>query len=224
MLSTANRADEKVTIIGDDHRKLVERIVAVILIATLGEIKMKGVIFTAFLDHVETELGLEMVDRIIESSELSTGGAYTAVGTYDHSELVQMVVNLSEFTKIPIPDLLKGFGLKLFSQLADSYAGLLGDASDSFSLVSSIDNHIHIEVRKLYPDADLPKFSHERIDNDNLVLTYTSDRGFADVAEGLLMGCFAYFKEEIEIDREDLGGGTGKHVRFHLKRKGLGDE
>ena len=158
---------------------------------------MKGLIFTAFLEHVETELGLEMLDRIIE---------------------------LSEFTKIPIPDLLKGFGLKLFSQLVDGYADLLGDASDSFALVSSIDNHIHIEVRKLYPDADLPKFSHERIDNETLVLTYTSERGFADVAEGLLMGCFAYFNEEIEINREDLGGGTGKHVRFHLKRKGMGDE
>ncbi|MDG2222351.1 MAG: heme NO-binding domain-containing protein [Rubripirellula sp.] len=185
---------------------------------------MKGVIFTAFLDHVETELGLETLDSIIESSDLATGGAYTAIGTYDHAELVQMVVKLSELTDIPVSDLLKGFGLKLFSQLANGYAGLLGDASDSFSLVSSIDNHIHIEVRKLYPDADLPNFSHERIDDDTLVLTYTSERGFADVAEGLLMGCFAYFDEDIEIKREDLSGGTAKHVRFHLKRKGLGDE
>lgn len=180
---------------------------------------MKGIIFTAFLDHVEAALGLEMVDKIIESSELETDGAYTAIGTYDHKELVQMVVKLSELTDTPVPVLLKGFGFKLFSQLADGYAGLLGDASDSFSLVSTIDNHIHIEVRKLYPDADLPSFSHEMVDENSMILTYTSERGFADVAEGLLMGCFQYFNEDIEISREDLSGGKAKHVRFILKRK-----
>ena len=42
---------------------------------------MKGIIFTEFLDLVEEKFGLEMVDKIIEQSNLDSGGIYTSVGT-----------------------------------------------------------------------------------------------------------------------------------------------
>ena len=50
---------------------------------------MKGMIFTEFLDMVEERFGLAVADRIIEAGGSSTGGAYTAVGTYDHREMVR---------------------------------------------------------------------------------------------------------------------------------------
>ena len=75
-----------------------------------------------------------------------------------------------------------------------------------------------MEVRKLYPDADLPDFTFESVGPDQLTLTYQSKRGLADLAEGLLRGCFAYFKESVEIIREDISGGDSKHVKFTLER------
>ena len=45
---------------------------------------MKGVIFTEFLEMVESHFSPEMADRIITAARLPSGGAYTAVGTYDH--------------------------------------------------------------------------------------------------------------------------------------------
>ncbi len=47
---------------------------------------MKGVVFRAFVDLVEERYGEEVVDRLLSHPGLSTGGAYTAVGTYDHTE------------------------------------------------------------------------------------------------------------------------------------------
>jgi len=61
---------------------------------------MKGVVFTELLKMVEEAHGLDMVDTIIEKSDLPSGGIYTAVGTYDHTEAVSLVVNLSEETGV----------------------------------------------------------------------------------------------------------------------------
>ena len=58
---------------------------------------MKGIIFTEFLEMVETEYGMDMVDRLIDSSKIASQGAYTSVGTYDHRELIHLVGELFGF-------------------------------------------------------------------------------------------------------------------------------
>ena len=60
---------------------------------------MKGIVFVQFVEMVEEKFGLATADRIIEQSKLSTNGAYTSVGTYDHTELLQ----LSEYVFTPGP-------------------------------------------------------------------------------------------------------------------------
>lgn len=67
---------------------------------------MKGIVFTEFLDLVEDKFGIEMVDKIIEQSELDSGGVYTAIGTYKFSEMLQLLENLSNNTGVSTDDLL----------------------------------------------------------------------------------------------------------------------
>ena len=76
---------------------------------------------------------------------------------------------------------------------------------------------IHAEVRKLYPDAELPSFIVEYHDADRLVLLYQSPRHFEDLAEGLMHGCVAHFKEPIRIIQDTT---TAAHdaQRFVLTR------
>ncbi len=45
---------------------------------------MKGVVFTEFIEMVEDQFSADMVDDIIDDAQPPSGGAYTAVGTYDH--------------------------------------------------------------------------------------------------------------------------------------------
>ena len=63
---------------------------------------MKGMVFTEFLEMVEDKFSADMVDDIIDDSAPPSGGAYTAVGTYDHNELVGMVVALSQRSGLPL--------------------------------------------------------------------------------------------------------------------------
>lgn len=67
---------------------------------------MKGIISQEFILMVETMFSLEVTDSMMTSSALKAGGADTSVGTYDHSEIVQLVEHLSVTAGVPVPVLL----------------------------------------------------------------------------------------------------------------------
>lgn len=180
---------------------------------------MKGVVFTEFLEMVEEVFSPDLVDEIIEACELPSGGAYTSLGTYEHAEMVQLVVELSKQTETPVADLLKSFGSHLFTRFVAGYPHFFEPDDDTFSFLSRLENGIHVEVKKLYPDAELPSFDHEASPG-KLVMTYRSSRPFADLAEGLMRGCMAHFGEPIALQREDAGSTpTCSRVRFTLSRQ-----
>ena len=60
---------------------------------------MKGIVFTEFLDMVEARFTPEVADRMITAAAVPSSGAYTAVGTYDYHEIIQLVVQLSNSRK-----------------------------------------------------------------------------------------------------------------------------
>lgn len=179
---------------------------------------MKGIVFTEFLDLVGDRFGEEIVDRIIEESDLASGAAYTAVGTYDHAEIITLVSKLSAATQIPVPDLLRTYGSHLFHRFAEHYPHLFSGIGSCFDFLAQIDNYIHVEVRKLYPDAELPEIHCERKGDDRLELTYQSGRPLAYFAEGLIRGSVAHFGESVDVEMMDITA-DGTHARFELVRR-----
>ncbi len=179
---------------------------------------MKGMVFTEFLEMVEDQFSDEMADRLIEACDLPSGGAYTAIGSYSHTEMLMLVTELSKQTAIPVPDLVKAFGQYLFVRFSVGHAHFFTGIENTFQFLSGIENYIHIEVLKLYPDAQLPSFDYENGQNDRMVMIYRSARPFADLAEGLIYGCITYFGEQIEVIREDLSD-NGTAAKFTLVRK-----
>jgi hypothetical protein len=186
---------------------------------TEEEQNMKGVVFTEFLEMVEDRFSADMVDDIIDDADLPSGGAYTAVGTYPHEEMVALGVALSKRSGMAVPDLLRAFGQHLFGRFFAGYPAFFVNASDAFSFLGGIEDIIHAEVRKLYPDAELPRFDIERKDDRQMVLVYDSRRHFEDLAEGLMQGCVAHFGGGIDIRREVVGEGDARKERFTLTRQ-----
>lgn len=176
---------------------------------------MKGIVFTEFLEMVEQQFGFEMADSIIEPKKLSTGGVFTAVGTYPFSDMGVLLGNLSRQTRIPPPELLRVYGNYLFGRFATLYGSMISGMNSTMDLLASLDRVIHVEVRKLYPDAELPRFITESHEPGRLSVLYQSERGLADFAQGLLEASIAHFKEEIQLLRENLSPDM-KQVRFVL--------
>lgn len=178
---------------------------------------MKGVVFVEFMDMVETRMGLDILDHIITEAVLPDDGAYTSVGTYDHAELVRLLGALGKATGMAVPALLLMFGEHLFQRFHAGYPSLFAEGDTSFAFLSRIDSVIHVEVRKLYPDAELPTLHCWYPAERELVMVYGSPRGLGDLAEGLIRGYIAHFGEPISVARSELEKEGSLHrVRFHL--------
>ena len=183
---------------------------------------MKGIVFTEFSTMVEEKFGFEVLDDIIMRSGIASGGSYTAVGTYPHEEMIALVVALSETTGIAVPDLVKAFGAHLFDVFSKNYGVFFANVNNAFDFFESIETYIHVEVHKLYPEAELPKFTCQRSPDDKqLLLTYSSPRPFADLAEGLITSCLKYFGEQCTITRTDASVPEMNIVHFDISRISL---
>ena len=174
---------------------------------------MKGIVFTEFLELVESNFGLEVVDEIIEKSDLPSKGAYTSIGTYAFSEMLSLITNLSEKTKMSINELLHVYGLHFFSVIERDYPGILSTYNGPMDLLSSVESHIHVEVRKLYPDAELPRFEIIERTNSSLTLIYYSSRSMYAFARGLMEKAFEHYGTSATISYEKIKE-DGSEVKF----------
>jgi hypothetical protein len=180
---------------------------------------MKGIVFSEFLEMVESEFSPEVADEIIVAAKLPSGGMYTSVGTYDHGEMIALVAQLSEKTGTPSADLVQTFGAHLFGRFVELYPTFFEGVRGTFDFLSQIEEHVHAEVRKLYPDAELPTFETSRPDPGTLEMIYRSRRPFADLALGLIRGCAGHYDEDLAIEQLDLSEDGRTHVRFTLRRQ-----
>lgn len=178
---------------------------------------MKGIVFTEFLELVEDKFGLEMVDNIIANSNLESNGVYTAVGTYSFSEMLQLLQNLSNNTGISIDNLLLVYAEHFFGVIEDSYPGLLATYKDAIEMLSSIENHIHVEVKKIYPDAELPKFEVVEKTDKSLTMIYKSSRAMHHFGLGLMNKTFEHFNQTATIVLEKIKD-DGTEVKFIINK------
>lgn len=176
---------------------------------------MKGLVFREFLGMVEQEYGYEVVDTIIEKSNIPSKGIYTTVGTYPHFEMFQLLEQLSIEKEISVSELLFNFGKYAFIAFSKAYTVFFQDKKNSFELLSDVEGTIHVEVLKLYPEAELPSFEVEVLSDSEMTMVYRSQRRMADFAEGLIKGCLLFFNENAIIEKEFLEK-DGSVVSFRI--------
>ncbi|GLQ30231.1 heme NO-binding domain-containing protein [Litoribrevibacter albus] len=164
---------------------------------------MKGIVFTEFFNMVEEQYDLDMVDQLIELTNTASGGAYTSVGTYDYQELVELITKLSEISQCPVNEWLHKFGQYLARTFSEKFSDFYTNCDSALSLLKEVEEHIHVEVRKLYPDSELPTFKHESSQNGESIFIYQSSRNLADLAQGLIVGSAEFYNQILEITRED---------------------
>jgi hypothetical protein len=174
-------------------------------------------VFTEFLDYVSSQFSEDMVDDIIAAAAVPNGGAYTSVGTYNYGEMVALCVALSERTQVPVPILVRDFGDRLADTFARDFPDFYRRAGNLFDFLTSIEKHIHVEVRKLYPDAELPLFVVESRTDSRLVIRYESPRRMGHLSEGLILGSARQYDVQIVVKSTELPHVPGgMAVRFEI--------
>ncbi|MGS0680898.1 heme NO-binding domain-containing protein [Shewanella sp. 125m-7] len=172
---------------------------------------MKGIIFAEFLELVEDTFGLETCQKMLDENQ--NDGVYTSVGTYDHRDLVKLIVTLSKLTGISAEELQQVYGRSIFNTLYKSMPGLEGKAQTTFAFINSVEAYIHIEVKKLYANANPPSFHFISETETQLVMDYLSARCMSHVCLGLIQGCADHFNETINIQMQPMNSDQSE-VRF----------
>lgn len=178
---------------------------------------MKGIIFTEFMQLVEEKFGLEVLDAMLD--RVGDEGIYTSVGSYGHGELVKLIMALSDITGVSATDLQQVFGESVFVNLYNTIPNKaeLKGCNSAFQFVRHVEEYIHVEVKKLYPDAKPPAFEFISENKTEMVFDYRSARCMSHVCFGLIKGCAKHFNEQIEIEMTNTQA-DGQLVRFALTK------
>jgi len=185
---------------------------------------LKGVIFN-LLEAVATERwGEDAWDDILEAAGVE--GAYTAIGNYADEEFQVLLLKLP--TDEPVDTRLRWFGRSAMPLLAQRYPEFFVEYPNTYHFLLTINDVIHREVRKLYPDADVPVFDLEPSGDlaeggvRRVIMGYRSARRLCRLAEGFILGAADHFGEEVHVSqRECMLLGADRCGLVCTFRKGL---
>ncbi len=176
---------------------------------------MKGIVFASLNKLVEEKFGFHAWEMVLEDSKPASEGIYTAAENYPDEEIFSLVGSLSKTTGIPIPALVTTFGEFLFGEFARLSPEYFQNR-DAKSFLQSVHGIIHIEVKKLHPDAQLPTFSYEDPAPNRLVMLYRSPRKLCPLAEGLIRGTAKHFHVKIDLNHPLCLHRGDDHCRLEL--------
>lgn len=181
---------------------------------------MKGIVFVELIRMAETVIGEDAVDDILDRCDLSTGGAFSAVGNYPCADLMTLVEAFSNHTGTPEEELQRMFGRWMHEHFVQTYPSFFVDKPDALSMLSAIEDEVHVEVRKLYPEAELPRFETERLAEESLRMTYRSPRPLSDFCHGLVEGCVDHFGRPADIRRQQVSDADEHVCAFTINLRG----
>ena len=176
---------------------------------------MKGIVYTLLSELVEEQFGLETWDDLIDETNPESEGIYVATDTYPDSELVNYVRVLSTRLDAPAEKIIFAFGefcLGKFHQMHPEFF----DGHDFKSFLKSVHGVIHVEVKKLHPEAILPEFTYEEPAENQLVMKYKSPRKLCPLAEGLITGAANHYGSEVTIAHTQCMHKGDDHCRLEL--------
>jgi hypothetical protein len=172
---------------------------------------LKGLVFTTFYDFCEERLGEEGLDEIIEAANLPHAGGYTSVGTYPFDEMVALITAYVRRSGQSMPEVMGQFGEYCFSCWVRKFPHLF-QGRDLFDVLASIDDFHESEVRRLYPDAELPSFKVTQRSDDRMTLGYVSCKPLADLAIGVIRGAGKHLGCPVDVSFVATAKGTQVRV------------
>ena len=116
-----------------------------------------GLVFTELTGFIERHHSEDVVDEVLAAIGFEHDGAWTAVGNYPHEEALSVIVRAAEVLGEDPNTMVVAFGRELFGRFKVLYPNFFGDVTTALEFLERVEDHIHIEVRKLYSEARTPR-------------------------------------------------------------------
>ncbi len=186
---------------------------------------MKGIIFNLFEDFVVSRYGDDKYQEIIVASDTGLLDPLEIVGpgSYPDEAFDAILRQTSEKIGRDIPGILQDMGRHSLPKLAARYPHFFEECEHPRDFLKTTSMIHHVEVKKLYQDAQVPHFFIENMSQEGLTLIYKSKRHLCHLCEGLIVGLGDYYKIPISINQVEctqLGDQECKFIiKFHATDK-----
>lgn len=178
---------------------------------------MKGIIFNIAEQFISTKYGDETLENILEDCKLITTDPFVGPGTYPDSDLIEIVRIASAKVELNPEEFLKRLGHFTFGKLAERHPYFVSNYKHPKQFLLTVDNVIHVEVKKLYNETQLPTFQYSEPSEKELVITYYSKRKMYTLMEGLISGVADHFNIAIEQHHHKYTIDGNEFCDYHLK-------
>ncbi|MBI3203534.1 MAG: heme NO-binding domain-containing protein [Myxococcales bacterium] len=160
---------------------------------------MKGIVFHLFQASISKHHGEDAWDDILE--EAGVEGAYTSLGTYPDDELYALVNAASRRVDRPPAEVVRWFAMEAADVFAERFPAFFAPHTTVRTFLLALNDIIHPEVKKLYPEAETPSFTFETAPDGRLVMHYHSHRQLCAFGEGLILGSAKHFGERATVEQ-----------------------
>lgn len=161
---------------------------------------MKGAVFIALNELVESQHGIEAWELVLSKVNPECEGIYISTENYPDSDIQKYVQEISELLNLPTAAVTRVFGRFLFDELNSKFPMFTQATDELFTFLDSIENVIHKEVRKLFENPSLPTLDMVSMDNHTVEIQYYSPRKLCYLAEGLIQGASEFYNTEIRLE------------------------
>jgi hypothetical protein len=166
---------------------------------------MKGLIFANFITYMQQAYGDDIATQTLKrAGKLTADGGYIEVESYPYEDMFELAGNLAALTGVTITKTFEDFGEYLFENLARRFSGFFSPDETLFGFLQKLESHIHVEVRKKFPGANMPGFEFDQIDDANLHMIYSSERAMSDFGMGMIKGAANWFKRDVFVGKKDI--------------------
>jgi hypothetical protein len=164
---------------------------------------MKGIVFVKFNEFIEELWGEEFWDEILDEADLSSEGTYTTVVTYDDQELFKLIGLVADRQNISEREAQFAFGKWVFKEFYSIAPSGAHDFEDVFEFLHAVQDFIHVEVKKLSPNALVPEFKFLSETSNKLSFHYISPRQLCFFCEGIVYGLAQQIGQAVNVSQSE---------------------
>jgi len=173
---------------------------------------MKGHIFNLLEQFIVETAGVEVYDEIHESCNFSGNGVFARPGNYPDADLRELVNKTVAQLGMTTEQAHLAFGEWIFPHLAKLVPSELVDVGHPKPFLMTL-NEIHeVELKKLWSDAEPPRFHCVDTGPDSMTFTYDSPRQMFDLVDGVLESVAAYYSVPIRWEKKFHEGDAGHRI------------
>lgn len=184
---------------------------------------MKGIIFNLLEQFIVHRFGEQTYEEIVASCSLQTGDPYAMVspGSYPDSDFTTLLGRAARTTGMDQASLLQAMGRHSLPILAERYPHFFSGYAHPRDFLKTASLIHQVEVKKLYRDAEVPRFTIEDLPG-GMSVTYHSSRRLCHFVAGLLAGLSDYYQVPMTVQQVECILEGGRACTFMLSFPGQG--